>query len=82
MTHRLSLDRFEGKDKSIAVLLTEDGDADQRSQGAPAPRRQGRRRPDADASSVTPRPRAKLAEETRAVQEDLKTTDPGGDIKL
>ena len=24
----------------------------------------------------------RLAEETRQVQEDLKTTDPGGDIKL
>ncbi len=27
MTTRLSLDRFEGKNKSIAVLLTDDGES-------------------------------------------------------
>ena len=81
MTTRLSLDRFEGKDKSIAVLETEDG------QTINIPR--SLLPPSAKAGDVLTMSLArdaeatrKLGEETRKVQKDLKATDPGGDLKL
>lgn len=81
MTIRLSIDRFEGDDKRIAVLLDEDGrpiniPRDLLPRGAKA----------GEVLSLTferdlEATRA-LAEETRAVQDDLAKTDPGGDLKL
>jgi hypothetical protein len=77
----LSVDRFEGTDKPLAVLLTDDGEAINmpRSLLPPAVK------PgdvltltiehDADASR-------KLADETRKVQRKLSEGDPGGDIRL
>ena len=81
MIHRLSLDRFEGKNKSIAVLLTEGGDAINLPKTLlPAGVKAGdvltlSLERDAEATR-------KLVEETRALQQELKKGDTGGDIKL
>ena len=81
MIHRLSLDRFEGKNKSIAVLLTEGGDAINLPKTLlPAGVKAGdvltlSLERDAEATR-------KLVEETRALQQELKKGDDGGDIKL
>lgn len=81
MTHRLSLDRFEGKNKSIAVLLTEDGESINVPRALLPPDVKA-----GDVLSLTFERDAeatrKLVEETRAVQEELKKRDTGGDIKL
>jgi Protein of unknown function (DUF3006) len=81
VTSRLSLDRFEGKNKSIAVLLTDDGDSISFPKVLlPAGAKAG------DVLSLTlerdDEATRELAEQTRAVQKDLRKTDPGGDIKL
>jgi hypothetical protein len=78
---QLSLDRFEGKNKSIAVLLTDDGETINLPKALlPAGAKAG------DVLTLTLErdleATGKLAAETKAVQKDLKTTDPGGDIKL
>ncbi len=81
MTTRVSLDRFEGKQKAIAVLITDDG-TPINLPGALLPR--GAKagdvlslRLEVDAEATR-----QLAEETRRVQQDLRKTDPGGDITL
>jgi hypothetical protein len=77
----LSVDRFEGPGRSIAVLLTDDGEAI----NMPAsllPR--GTRPGDVLTFTVehdAPATRA-LAEGTRQVQRKLAEGDPGGDIRL
>ncbi len=81
MNSRLSLDRFEGDDKQVAVLLTEDG----RSINVPRDLLPGDARAgdsllltlerDAQATSA-------VRKKTRAVRARLRKTDPGGDIKL
>ena len=81
MKFRLSIDRFEGDKKQIAVLLADDGDQINFPKGLlPKGVKAG------DILSLTIERDAEatrqVAEETRAVQEDLKKTDPGGDIKL
>ena len=81
MIHRLSLDRFEGKNKCIAVLLTEGGDA------INVPRTllpAGVKAGDVLTLSLERDVEAtrKLAEETRALQQELTKGDDGGDIKL
>ena len=81
MTTRVSLDRFEGKNKSIAVLLTDDGESINFPRALLPPGAKA-----GDVLSLTleadPEETRKLAEETRHVQKDLEKTDPGGDIKL
>ncbi len=81
MTTRLSLDRFEGKQKSIAVLVTDDGQSINLPRALLPP---GAKAGDVLSLALEADPEAtrKLAEETRKVQQDLETTDPGGDIKL
>ena len=81
MTTRLSLDRFEGKNKSIAVLLADDGTT-LNVPKAFLPK--GARAGDVlvliierDAEET-----ARLAAQTRQIQEDLKAKDPGGDLSL
>ena len=81
MTSRLCLDRFEGKNKSIAVLLTDDGDSISISRALlPAGAKAG------DVLTLIlerdDEATRRLAEQTHAVQKDLRKTDPGGDIKL
>ena len=81
MIHRLSLDRFEGKNKSIAVLLTEAGDAINLPRALlPAGVKAG----DVLTLSLGRDDEAtrKLAEETRSLQRELKKGDTGEDIKL
>lgn len=74
----LSLDRFEGK---LAVLATEDGvTIDVPREWLPADARPGEVftiafARDDDATR-------QLAEETRAIQAEMKAADDGGDLKL
>jgi Protein of unknown function (DUF3006) len=81
VTIRLSIDRFEGDKKQIAVLLTDDGT----SINFPMtllPK--GARAGDLLTFQIERDTEAtlKLAEDTRKVQYQLKNTDPGGDIRL
>ncbi len=81
MATRLSLDRFEGKGKQIAVLVTDDGETINFPKALlPAGCKPG------DVLSLSlERDQAAtraVAEETRKVQDDLADRDPGGDIKL
>lgn len=76
-----SVDRFEGRDQSIAVLTTEDG------QSIDVPR--ALLPPDVQPGDVLSatftrddEATKKLAEETRKIQDELRETDPGGDIQL
>ena len=81
MTHRMSVDRFEGRDKQIAVLVGEDDAVlnvprallpDGVQPGDVVTLTLGR---DAVATEA-------LAAETRALQADLAARDPGGDLSL
>jgi hypothetical protein len=78
---RLSLDRFEGKGKQIAVLLTDDGELLNLPKSIlPAGTKPGDVLTlslvrDDDASK-------QVARETRQVQDKLAERDPGGDIKI
>jgi Protein of unknown function (DUF3006) len=78
---RLSIDRFEGDKKSIAVLLTDDG-APINFPTALLPR--GVKAGDVLTFTIERDLAAtrNVAKETRAVQDQLKTTDPGGDVAL
>lgn len=81
MPTRLSLDRFEGKGKSIAVLLTDDDETINLPRSLlPADARPG----DVLTLSLQRDDEATraLAEETRRIQQELRQSDPGGDIKL
>jgi Protein of unknown function (DUF3006) len=77
----LSLDRFEGKGKQIAVLLTDDGDVINVPKSLlPPDAKPG------DVLTFTLERDAQatrdLADRTRQVQDRLSQNDPGGDIKL
>jgi Protein of unknown function (DUF3006) len=78
---RLSIDRFEGDRKQVAVLLTDDGTQVNFPRSLlPKGVKPG------DILSLTIEKDAELtrqvAQETRAVQDQLKKTDPGGDISV
>jgi hypothetical protein len=83
-TVALALDRIEAgkaEGEEIAVLLTDDGNAINVPRGLlPASARPG------DVLDVTFRrdleATRRIVEETKKVQDDLKATDPGGDIRL
>jgi hypothetical protein len=81
VTIRLSIDRFEGDEKQIAVLLAEDGTAINFPKALlPKGAKAGdllTLRIERDAAGTR-----KLAEQTRKVQDELKKTDPGGDVRL
>ena len=81
MTVRLSLDRFEGDRKQIAVLLAEDGTPINLPK-ALLPR--GARPGDVLTLQIERDVQAtrKVADETKKVQVELKKRDPGGDIRL
>lgn len=82
MKTTLSLDRFEGDKKSIAVLIADEDATPINLPRAMLPR--GAK--PGDMISVTLEvdhsATAKLAADTRSVQVDLKATDPGGDVTL
>jgi hypothetical protein len=77
----LSVDRFEGKGRSIAVLLTDDGEAINLPRSLLPPEAKPG---DVLALSleVDAEETRKLAEETRRVQDKLSHRDPGGDLSL
>ena len=78
---RLSIDRFEGDRKQIAVLLTDDGEQiNWPKKLLPRGTKAGDILTlilDRDAEATR-----QVAEQTRKVQDELKETDKGGDIKL
>ena len=81
VTIRLSIDRFEGDKKQFAVLLTDDGTQVNFPKALlPKGVKAG------DILSLTFEKDAEatrdVARQTRAVQDDLKKSDPGGDVKL
>lgn len=78
----LTIDRFEGDKKDIAVLIDDGGDHTINWPRVMLPK--GAKAGDVltfeigvDAATTQ-----KVAAQTKAVQEDLKRTDPGGNIKL
>jgi hypothetical protein len=76
----LTIDRFEGDRKQVAVLLTDDGDQ------INFPKKllpKGAKPGDILSISIERDAEAtrQVAEQTRAVQDELKKTDPGGDIR-
>jgi hypothetical protein len=81
MKVQLAIDRFEGEKKSVAVLIAEDGTP------LNFPRKllpRGSRAGDVltfliERDVATSR---KVALETRKLQDQLKKTDPGGDIRI
>ncbi len=81
MSIQLSLDRFEGKNKELAVLLADSGESIVVPRSfLPAGALAGEvltLSVERDAQSTR-----KLAEETKRVQDKLSKRDPGGDIKL
>ena len=81
MKIRLSIDRFEGDKKQIAVLLAEDGTAINFPK-ALLPK--GSKAGDLLALQIERDSEGtrKLAADTRRVQDQLKKTDPGGDLTL
>jgi Protein of unknown function (DUF3006) len=78
---RLSLDRFEGKGKQVAVLLSDDGETVNLPRSILPP---GVKPGDVLTLTLEHDPVAtrQVALETRAVQDRLAERDPGGDIKL
>ncbi len=81
MTTRLSFDRFEGKNKQIAVLVSDDGETlnlpkSMLPEGASP----------GDVLTFTLErdtlATRQVAEQTREVRDKLAERDPGGDIKL
>ncbi|WP_406693597.1 DUF3006 domain-containing protein [Singulisphaera sp. Ch08] len=81
MKTRLSFDRLEGETKEIAVLLAGDGTSiNLPKKFLPKAARPG----DVLSLSLARDVQAtrRLADETKAIQRELKATDPGGDIKL
>jgi hypothetical protein len=78
---QLTIDRFEGDKKQIAVLLTDDGTQ------LTFPKKllpKGVKAGDILSLTIEKDNEAtkKVAKDTLALQDDLKKTDPGGDIKL
>ncbi len=81
MTIKLSIDRFEGRRKALAVLVTDDGRSivfprDLLPEGAKAGERI------AMDLSRDPEGTAEVARQARSIRDDLGQTDPGGDIRL
>ena len=81
MSTRLSLDRFEGKGKQVAVLVTDDGESLNLPKSILPP---GTKPGDVLTLTLERDDIAtkQVALETRQVQDRLAERDPGGDIKL
>jgi hypothetical protein len=81
LVFRVSIDRFEGDKKQTAVLLTDDGT----QINFPKPLLpKGSKAGDILNLTIERDFEAtrQVAQQTRAVQDDLKRTDPGGDVRL
>ncbi len=77
----MTIDRFEGRDKELAVLVDEDG----QTQTVPRSKLpQTAKAGDVltESLEIDSEATQRLREETRQLQEELKQTDPGGDIKI
>ncbi len=81
MSTRLSLDRFEGKGKQIAVLITEAGETVNVPK-ALLPKGAGPGDVFTFTLELDQDATRQVADETRRVQDRLADRDPGGDIKL
>jgi hypothetical protein len=81
MTIRLSIDRFEGDRKQIAVLLADDGTTINFPKVL-LPK--GARPGDVLTLQIERDTEAtkRVADATKRVQDDLKKRDPGGDLRL
>ena len=81
MNVRLTIDRFEGSRKKVAVLLADDG-TQVSFPKALLPK--GVKPGDVLTLSIEKDAEATktIARQTRAVQVDLKKTDPGGDVRI
>ncbi|MDR3638420.1 MAG: DUF3006 domain-containing protein [Isosphaeraceae bacterium] len=81
MTIRLAIDRFEGDDKQVAVLLSDD---DQTINFPRALLPKGAHAGDVLAFTIERDVEAtkRVARETKAVQDELESRDTGGDLKL
>ena len=81
MTIRLSIDRFEGHRKQVAVLLTDNGTPITFPKTL-LPR--GARPGDVLTLQIERDTEAtkRVADATKRVQDDLKKRDPGGDLRL
>ena len=81
MSTRLSLDRFEGKSKEIAVLVNDEGEIINLPKSLLPPSTKV-----GDVLTLTlvldAAASRQVAQETRRVQDKLSERDPGGDIKL
>ncbi len=81
MAHRMSVDRFEGKDKEIAVLVDDDG-AILNIPRALLPDDIGAGEVVTVAITRDAQATAEIAEEAQRLAAELKATDPGGDLSL
>jgi Protein of unknown function (DUF3006) len=81
VTTQFSLDRFEGKNTQIAVLVTDDGETLNIPKAMLPP---GAKPGDVLALTLEIDAEAtrKLTQETQQLQDKLSKRDPGGDIKL
>jgi hypothetical protein len=81
VTIRLSIDRFEGDRKRIAVLLTDDGTPINFPKTLLP---QGSKPGDILVFNIERDTEAtkRVADATKRVQDDLKKRDPGGDLRL
>ena len=79
--HSLTLDRFEGKSKQIAVMLTDDGESFNLPKSILPPTAKP-----GDIFTLSleldSEQTRDVADETRRMQDKLKERDPGGDLKL
>ena len=81
MAVHVSVDRFEGDGKSLAILLTDDGQTIQIPRALlPEGTKAGEVL--SLALSHDARATARLKAEADAIQKDLEKTDPGGDVTL
>jgi hypothetical protein len=79
--HFLTIDRFEGETKQIAVMLTDEGDSFNLPRSILPPNAKPGDILTFDLELDNEQTRD-VADETRRVQERLKRRDPGGDLKL
>lgn len=79
--YSLTIDRFEGPTKSIAVMLTDDGESFNLPKSILPPTAQP-----GDVLTMSleldPEQTQAVADETRRIQAELKKRDPGGDLEL
>ncbi|GIW86798.1 MAG: hypothetical protein KatS3mg108_1122 [Isosphaeraceae bacterium] len=82
MDRRPTIDRFEGPDRQIAVLVEVDGSTREVPRAdLPAGAKPGDVLSE-DLKAIDHAATAALAQKTQALQAELKARDPGGDLRL